>query len=311
MGAYVHEETLDRRLAALADANHAVVEVRQLQAIGATRRQIGWRIDSRRLIPLHRGVYAVGHRRLKPEGWWLAAVRAIGPGAVLSHAHAAALWDLRPTPGGRVNVTVHSSGRRRRKGIRVHATRDLPPDHVTIRNRIPVTTVARTLADLAGTVELPQLARAVEAAEALRHLDVPSVLAASAGRPGAIALKRLLEEDPPHTRSDFEAAFNALCDRYGLPRPVTNTHVLGHLVDCVWPDHGLIVELDSWRHHGTRAAFERDRERDAELASSGYATLRFTYRQVTRRHGWVAAKLRPSLVRRSPRRTSSSRRFAA
>jgi Transcriptional regulator, AbiEi antitoxin/Protein of unknown function (DUF559) len=309
MGAYVHEGVLDRRIAELADRFHGIVDVEQLRGVGATRREIGVRLESGRLIRLHRGVYAVGHRRLTHRGWWLAAVRAIGADAALSHAHGAALWDLRSPPGGRIDVTIRSKGRRQRKGIRVHPTLDLPPDHVTVHDGIPVTTPARTLVDLAGTVDAPALARAVEAAEFHGLLDVPSLLAVAAGRPGAQRLRKLVEAELPHTRSELEAAFVELCDRYGLPRPIMNAQINGIEVDAYWPDHGLVVELDSWRHHGTRAAFERDKERDAELHARGIATLRFSYRQVTQRPAWVAAKLRPAT--RSPRGSSSSRRSAA
>jgi very-short-patch-repair endonuclease len=190
----------------------------------------------------------------------------------------------------------------------VHRTVELPPHHATSHRGIPVTTPARTLADLAGTVSQPQLARAVEAAEALALLDVPTVLAVAAGRPGAPRLQELLRSDPPHTRSDFEAAFVHLCDRYGLPRPVMNAQVHGYTVDCLWPAHDLVVELDSYRFHSSRAAFERDKERDAELHARGIETLRFTYRQVTARHRWVAGKLSPTLAPRSRRGSSASRR---
>jgi very-short-patch-repair endonuclease len=306
MDAYVHEGRLDERISALAQRDHGIVDVDGLRAVGASRTQIGRRLDAKRLVPLHRGVYALGHRRLTNAGWWLAALRAIGPGAVLSHVHAAALHELRPPPRGWINVTVQSRSRRQRKGIRVHATLDLPPEHVTVVDRIPVTTVPRTLADLAGTVPEPQLARALEAAEAHGFLDVPSVLAVSAGRPGAQALKRLLQQELPHTRSEFEAAFLSLCDRYGIARPRMNTRVEGYEVDAVWPERNLIVELDGYRYHRTRAAFERDRERDADLHARGFATLRFTYRQVTSRPRWVANRL----ARRSQRGSSSSRRSA-
>src|SRR5829696_7388414 len=117
MDAYVQEGGLDRRIAELADRFHGIVDVEQLRGVGASRTQIGVRLESGRLIRLHRGVYAVGHRRLTPRGWWLAAVRAIGAGAVLSHTHGGALWNLRPPPGGRINVTVRSKGRRQRKWI--------------------------------------------------------------------------------------------------------------------------------------------------------------------------------------------------
>jgi uncharacterized caspase-like protein len=99
MDAFLDEGTLDQRIAALADLDHGVVDVDRLRAIGASRTQIGRRIKSRRLVPLYRGVYAVGHRRLTKAGAWLAAVRALGPDAVLSHTQAAALWELRPAPG--------------------------------------------------------------------------------------------------------------------------------------------------------------------------------------------------------------------
>jgi hypothetical protein len=307
MGVYVQEETLDHRIGALANLDHGILDTQGIYALGATERQIGRRLMNRRLVPLHRGVYALGHRRLTNLGWYLAAVRAIGPGAVLSHTHAAALHGIRPPLLGRINVTVVSRGRRQRRGIRVHSTLDLPPEHVTVVDRIPVTTVARTLSDLAATLDTPALARAVEAADALRLLDVRETRAVSAGRPGASRLKPLLEQDPPHTRSEFEAAFNVLCDRHGIPRPTMNTEFHGFEVDCVWPEHDLVVELDSWRFHRSRAAFERDRERSAELHARGVATLRFTYRQVTTRPSWVASRLAP----RSRDGSSSSRRFAA
>jgi very-short-patch-repair endonuclease len=307
MGVYVQERTLDQRIAELADLDHGIIDTLGLYAIGATQRQIGRRLMSDRFVPLHRGVYAYGHRRLTNEGWWLAAVRAIGPGAVLSHSHGAALHGLRPPLLGRINVTVRGTGRRQRKGIRVHNAGHLPPDQVTVVHRIPVTTVARTLADLAGTVETPALVRAIEAAEHRNALDVPSVLAVSAGRPGAQRLRRLLAVETPHTRSEFEAALVAICDDHAIPRPITNTVVHGFEVDAYWPDRRLAVELDSWEHHGTRAAFERDRERDAELHAHGIATLRFTYAQVTNRRGWVARRLAP----RSRRGSSSALRSAA
>jgi very-short-patch-repair endonuclease len=306
MGAQVQPEPLDRRIAELAERFHGVVDVAQLRSVGATGRQIARRIESQRLIPLYRGVYAVGHRRLTKAGHWLAAVRAIGPGAVLSHAHAAALWDLRPPPGGRINVTVPRKGRRHRNGIVVHNA-GLPPDHATVRDRIAVTTPTRTLADLAGTVSKPQLARAMEAAEFHHLLDVPSLLAVSAGRPGAKQVQELTADELPHTRSELEAAFVDLCARYSLPRPIMNEKLHGYEVDAQWPGHPVAVELDSWRHHGTRAAFERDRTRDAELHARGIATVRFTYRQITTRPRWVANRLAPHFQRGS----SSSRRSAA
>ena len=126
MDAYFDEGTLDQRIAALADRDHGIVDVDGLRAIGASRTQIGRRIENRRLIPLYRGVYAVGHRRLTRAGTWLGAVRALGPRAVLSHTQAAALWEMRPAPGGRIHVTVPPGGRARRTGVIVHRMVDPP-----------------------------------------------------------------------------------------------------------------------------------------------------------------------------------------
>src|ERR1700754_3877636 len=305
MGVYVHAGPLERQIGKLADLDHGILDTGGLYQVGATQREIGRRLMSGRLVPLHRGVYAYGHRRLTNEGWWLAAVRAIGRGAVLSHAHAAALHGLRPPLLGRINVTVRSTGRRQRKGIRVHSVRDLPPEHVTVVDRIPVTTVARTLADLTGTLGTPALLRALEAAEHRNVLDVTSVLEVSAGRAGAPRLQRLLQGEIPHTRSELEAALVALCDAYAIPRPRTKTVVHGYEVDAYWPDRRLAVELDRWKHHGTRHAFERDRERDAELHAHGVATLRFTYAQVTTRQAWVARRLAPRSRRTLTRRTAT------
>jgi very-short-patch-repair endonuclease len=302
-----NDELLDRLIAEIADRNHGIVDVAELYALGASRTQITHRLGAWRLTPLHRGVYAFGHRRLTNKGIWLAAAKAIGPLAALSHTHAAALHGIRPPLLGRINVTVPGTGRRQRKGIRVHNAAHLASDQVTVVDRIPVTTVARTLSDLAGTVDTPALMRAIEAAEHRHLLDVPSVLAVSAGRPGAERLRRLLAHETPHTRSDFEAALVALCDAYAIPRPLTNAAVHGYEVDAYWPDRKLAVELDSWEHHGTRHAFERDRERDAELHAHGIATLRFTYDQVTERRHWVARQLAP----RSRRGSSSALRSAA
>ena len=198
-------------------------------------------------------------------------------------------------------------------GIVVHRTRRRSrPARSPTATRSPSPRPRARSSDLAGSVAAPQLARAIEAAEYHRLLDVPSLLAVSAGRPGARA------HQGPHGAGDastpaasFEAAFVDLCDRYGLPRPLMNTQVGGFEVDAYWPEHGLVVELDSWRHHGTRAAFERDKERDAELHAHGITTLRFTYHQVTADRRWVAAQLSPSLAPRSRRGSSSSRRSAA
>ena len=280
---------LDARIVALASRQHGVVSRAQLLALGARAHQIDDRVDRGWLIRLHRGVYAVGHAALRIEGVWLAAVLACGPGSVLSHRDAAALWELRAASGTRVDVTVPTrNGRQRRAGIAVHRPSPLPEDEKTSVREIAVTTPARTLLDLAEVVSRPALVRAVEQAEVVHVLDLADlerVIASHPGRAGARRLVHVLTEQFSRvtiTRSELEVIFLDVCAAAGLPRPQVNTPVGGLEVDFFWPTLGLVVEVDGFRFHGTRAAFERDRERDARLATLGLRVLRFTYRAITR-----------------------------
>jgi len=292
------ESSIDVRIADLADRQWGIVTRAQLRALGLSAGAVDRRIAAARLRPLHRGVYALGHRWLRREAHRLAAVLACGDGAVLSHASAAAHWGLRPSAATRIDVTVPRSGQRRRPGIRVHRHAALDAREVTIHDRVPVTTPARTLLDLAATLPRRSVERALDQAEVLRLFDATAlhtVAAAHQGRPGARLLTALLEEHEAGTtltRSELEEAFLRLCDRAGVPRPVVNGRALGFESDFAWGDHGLVVEVDGFAFHRTRGAFERDRARDAVLAAAGVRTLRFTARQVERRPVEVVAALR-------------------
>jgi very-short-patch-repair endonuclease len=267
-------------LADIADEQHGVVTLAQLRAFGlddaAVRR---WSVAGR-VHRVHRGVYAVGHRRLSREGRWLAAVLACGPGAVLSHRSGAALWGIRATAAARIDVTVpRDSGRRSTAAIIVHRPRR--SIEATTHNGIPVTTPTQTLVDLSSVLPRPALERAVEVAETLRLLDVNSLPPRLAQLVGPV----------DNTRSALERRFLALCRRARLPLPLVNTQVEGFEVDFCWPPERLIVETDGHRHHGTRAAFERDRERDARLTALGWRVVRITYRQLHERPGEVVELL--------------------
>lgn len=283
----------DREIAALARRQHGVVSHCQLVGLGLGKKAIQYRLAAGRLHRVHTGVYAVGYSRLTQRGWWMAAVLACGDEAVLSHWDAAALWDLRPTSRKARHVTVPGRTRRSRDGIVVHSVRRLHPEDRTVRDGIPVTSVPRTLLDLAELLPTSGLERAWEQAERLRLLDVRAVeklLARSNGRRGQRPLRAVLDEalEPPPTRSDFERDFLDLCKRFEIPCPAVNAIVEGHEVDMLWRKQKLIVELDSFGHHGTRAAFERDRERDAVLQLAGYRILRVTYRRLRREPKAVA-----------------------
>lgn len=291
----------DAAIAALAARQWGVVARRQLLDAGLSPTVVRSRVRGGRLVVLHRGVYAVGHDRLRSEGHWLAAVLAVGPEAVLSHRDAAGLHGLRPANHRRVDVTTTDRGRNGGPSIAIHLARSLDARDATTVAGIPVTTVARTLVDLAGIVPRDHLAKAIRQAEAMRTFDLRAVEAALArtrtrnGR-GHRALTAAIEEHAAlglsATDSVLEDAFLRLLRDTGLPRPRTNTLVEGFRVDACWPAHRLAVELDGWAHHRDRRAFERDRERDAALTAAGWRVVRFTHAHVVRRPDRVAHTLR-------------------
>ena len=283
------QRRLDVLLATLASAQHGVVAWWQLDAAGIPRDAVDVRLARGALHPVHRGVYAVGHRALTRAGRLMAAVLALGPTALLSHRSAAEhLGLLAPWPSSPVHVTVREGGgRRRRPGLRIHRVPGAPG---TIHEGVPTTTVAWTLLDLAATARPETLARAVEAAERRRVFDLREIAPLlETARPGVPALRAAIEgyDDAP-TRSEFERRFLALCAAHGVPRPVTNGIVEGFEVDFHWPAERLIVEADSLTFHGGRAAMERDRGRDAALALAGWHTQRLTWRQVAQEAAAIA-----------------------
>jgi very-short-patch-repair endonuclease len=270
----------------LAARQHGVVSAAQLAALGLDKDAVRRRVEDGRLHRVDRGVYAVGHARLTREGRWMAAVLRCGAGAVLSHRSAAALWGIRPTGAARVDVTVpRDRGHAPRPGIIVHRPVRAPKS--TVRDTIPVTTPAQTLIDLSSMLPLPALQRALEIAETLRLLDVARLPPRLAELAGTIE---------PRLRSPLEAQLLTMIAERELPKPRVNAVVNGFEVDFSWPGHRLIVETDGYRFHSTRAAFERDRARDAALTARGWRVVRVTERQMDE----VGELLEQLLSARSP-----------
>ena len=274
------------RCRSAAARQHGVVDWQQLRESGLSRTAIDHRVRSGFLHRKYRGVFAVGHPRLTPEGRWMAAVLAYGDDAALSNASGAALWTLRPSASAWIDVTVASrSGRAKRAGIRVHRSATLCCDEVTEHRGIRVTTVERTLLDIAATLPHPALQRALERTEILRLLDTDALHATIPAHPrhrgrSNLAAALGLYRDDEMTRSDLEAFFRDLCARNGLPRPRVNAMIDGEEVDFLWADRGLIIETDGRETHLTRAAFERDRAKDVRMTLAGYRVVRFTHRQI-------------------------------
>jgi REase_MTES_1575/Transcriptional regulator, AbiEi antitoxin len=282
----------DRHIARIAEPQHGIVAIWQLIALGMGRGAIKYQVASGRLHQLYRGVYAVGHTALSLEGRLLAAVFSAGPNAVLSHRSAALVWGLLRDSNPVIDVTTTDRGRTSKHRVRVHRVRRLDPDDVSVVDNIPVTSVVRTLYDIARTETARQLRYALDQAERLRLLDVHK-LQRFRCRPLADALAGMAE--PANTNPGIERLFVEVIDAARIPRPEMNVFVEGYLVDAVWREQKVIVELDSRSHHMTTRAFEEDRERDDVLQLAGYRVIRITWRRLTGEPDRVIARLRAHL----------------
>jgi very-short-patch-repair endonuclease len=306
-------DPVDRAIGQIAEGQHGVISRAQLSELGVGQGALEHRITVGRLHPVHRGVYSiVGRRLLRRHGFWMAAVLACGPGAVVSHRAAAALWGIRG--GSRIEITV-PRGRRPRDGMQLHWAA-LPEDEITVHHGIPVTGIARTLLDLSAVVQRDELRSAMRQAEQLRLTDplgLAPLIERYPRKPGIPILRAVLEEAQRGlgiVRSEFEERFQAFLLNACLPSPKTNVLIEGMEVDSAWPAQRLIVELDSRSAHDTHQAFEQDRVRDRRLEVAGWSVIRVTWRQLHDTPAELEADLR-KLLGLSPRRIRRSRRTRA
>jgi hypothetical protein len=275
----------------IARSQHGRITRVQLLAAGVDGKRIDrWAADGR-LRVVHLGVYAVGHEAPSTDGDYMAAVLACGEGAVLSHR--AAAHQLRLVPGSppRPEVTVPTTAGRRRPGIVIHRVRTLHPLDASTLHGIRIATVPRVLLDLAPSTTATALTKACHEAW-VRHNtgpdEVEACIARNPHKQGAAKLRHALGADV--TLSALEDQFLRMLRRHHLPLPRTNVDLAGDKVDCHWPEHGLTVELLSYRFHATRRAFEADvarRRRSDHLA--------YTYGDVFDRDAATAAELRRRL----------------
>lgn len=290
------------RLAEIAGGQYGVVSFRQLRRLGFSKGAIGRAREAKRLHPLHQGVYALGHVALSDHGRCIAAVLACGPGAVLSHESAAWLWGFLPTCPIQPEVSVSNAGRPR-TGIRAHRVAPFALSEFGTLERIPVTSSARTLLDLAATNRGRRLRQAIEKAKRLNRLDLGDIDNLLRRRRGASGTKRLREgveiyRDPAFSRSRPELLFLDLVKRAGLPRPALNTFVAGHEIDAYWESERFAVEVDGWDAHRSREAFEADPLRQENLKLAGIDSIRVTARRIEREPKVIAQRLRKLLALR-------------
>lgn len=301
----VKGDRLDHRVAMLAARQHGVVAIGQLRELGVGRDAVRRRVEAGRLHRLHQGVYAVGHTAPSPHRRWMAAVVACRRkpdaaragqstdsessetgvrfehwGVALSHRSAAQLWGLLPVRKGPTDVSVRGyGGKKKRRGIRLHRSLALRPATVTLRQGIPVTTPARTIADLhriVGKDGSPAIVSSKELRRAIRQANFLGLSIDEGAR-------------KERSRSDLELDFQALCRRFGLPPPEVNVRVGPHVVDFYWRRSKLVVETDGYGSHRGRAAFEDDRGSDLDLRALGFTVVRLAEKQVIEEAAQVAA----------------------
>jgi predicted transcriptional regulator of viral defense system len=296
----------DRAIARIAERQQGVISHGQLLAIGLSPSAISARKRRGVLIPIFRGVYAVGYPP-GAYGRWMAAVLACGTGSVISHATAAALWGIRRSSSRLVHVTVPTRAGRGRDGLRVHRADLLLPSQLTDHRGIPCTTVARTIVDLAGTVAEASLEYAIHQAQTKRlfsRREVLEALDAAPTRRGTAVVRRVLgisRPDEDEINRELARRFLRICRQAGIPEPLTDHWVAlpdgdGYEVDFCWPEQRLIIETDGRRVHDTHRGFENDRRRDRRLRLAGWQVARFTWRDVTERPTNVVAEVRGLLV---------------
>jgi len=273
----IHPEVVIARLAV---RQEGVVGWHQLRAAGMSRSAIGRRIEAGTLMPVHRGVYAVGYRALDRRGLWHAALLATGPSAAVSHGDTAAIWKFARPTRGPVAITVPgSSGRAARRGIDLHRA-PLPPEEVVVRDGLRVTSPARTLLDLAAVLTARELERAIDEAHFLSRVSsrtLAETLTRNRGRPGAAPLRRALathEVGSTRTETGLEERFLMLLRGAGLPEPRCQVWIGRHRVDFLWPAKRLVVEVDGEAAHRGRRRQARDAARDEALEAKGYVVLR-------------------------------------
>ncbi len=285
--------TAPRRVAVIAGRQHGAINVHQLLEAGLSRETVARWASKGLLHREFRGVYRVGHRAPSTDARYMAAVLACGPQAALAgEAAAFAFGLLRGSAPPRPEVA--SPADRRVPGVVTHRVGSLDAADTILLRGIPTTTVARTLVDLAGRLDATRLGAVCHEAQVRYRVGARQVEASMARHPhppGVARLRGIFAGDLAVTLSKLERDFLAVLRAERLPKPHTNRVAGGGYVDCRWPEHRLTVELDSYRYHHTRHAWERDRRREREARARGDEFRRYTYGDVVEDSGLMLAEL--------------------
>ncbi|MHB8657266.1 MAG: type IV toxin-antitoxin system AbiEi family antitoxin domain-containing protein [Solirubrobacteraceae bacterium] len=295
----MHE--VERAIAGLAAGQDDLVSRAQLMAAGIGRGAIDHRIRSGRLQRIHHGVFLIGYAGPTQRQLIRAAGMAVGDDALVSHRAAAILWQLRHGELPAVDVTVPGRRPRRQAGIAIHRTRVLEAVDVVVLDGIRVTSAARTICDLAVSQPAAEVQAALTEALVRRRLTgagLYEMIRRLGPRRGSARLRALMAAELEHgyTRSEAERRLRGLLKSSGLPMPQFGVLVNGHLVDCVWHRERLILEVDGFATHGSRAAFEADRRRDQDHLAALYRVVRVSWRQLTQEPAGVLVRIAQALV---------------
>jgi very-short-patch-repair endonuclease len=275
----------DERISQIARLQRGRVARRQLRAAGIPDATINRLAARGQLHREHAGVFAAGHPGEGPLTRETAALLACGPGALLSHLTAARLLKLVPERTGPVEVTVVDRNPTRPRGVKVHRTQRLHRSDLRFKERLPLTSPARTLLDIAEELPERETERALDeglATNIVRIGEIRDAIARNPGRHGAAVLTALLDQRTGSTisRSEAEEQMSKLIRAANLPRPEMNYPLLGFNADFAWVEHRVVLEVDGYPFHSTKTAFERDRRKDAALKGAGWDVVRISRNQV-------------------------------
>ena len=288
--------SFDRAIAEVASRQHSVFSVDQALKAGGSRKMLLTRVRAGHLHKVDVDVYRLAGAPMTWEARMLASVMSAGPGALVSHRAAAALWGFEGFIQGTPEVSIPRGRRYRRPGVRSHESTDLERCGSRRRDGIPVTDPARTLLDLARRTGDQRLLQGIESARRLKLTSWSELIATLAkharrGRPGIRRLRRVIAKNVHRdeiTDSDFELLVLGLLLEHGLPEPVVHHELRGlggeliAEIDLAYPRLRIAIELDG-RIHQEDAVFEHDRPRQNRIALDGWIILRFTW-QMFRSH---------------------------
>jgi very-short-patch-repair endonuclease len=288
----------DERIAAVACTQRGFVSRRQLLAAGISTAAITRATAAGRLRPYHRGVYAVGHSAPVALGPETAALLAVRDGAALSHETAAAIWGLRSAAADLVHLVVEGGRAASLAGVQVHRASTVDS---RIHQGLPVTSAASTVVQLAAGLTDRQLEFLVDQVIVTGLASADEIRRLLHRQPSLTGRRRVLvllddRSHPTLTRSEAEELLLALLRQAQLPAPQVNARLHGYEVDFYWSAHRLVVEVDGFRFHSSRRAFEHDRRKDAALSAMGIATIRVTWRQLQHEPYAVIARIAQALT---------------